>query len=136
MAESDQEQSATISYGTRSIYVVILVISFLVVVPISNLLVPRLIGIVGRIIGFYLRRKTAGRRAQILERVEEEQALLAGGRKRRYSDDDWENVESYEVGTAGNGETAAKDWDGIVGFFHPFWCVFAVAALRKFRMEY
>ncbi|KAI9730969.1 MAG: asparagine-linked glycosylation protein [Claussenomyces sp. TS43310] len=83
--------------------------------------VPRLLGWVGRSVGFYLKRKTAGRRIQILERVEgEEKSLLEQEKGRRDSDDGWENVEAYAAGTAQNGERADKEWEGIVGFFHPF----------------
>jgi hypothetical protein len=76
----------------------------------------------GRLLGWYLLRKTDGRRHQILERVEDEQKALdthsniSGG-----SDDEWQKVESCAVGTATNGEEANKEWDGIVGFLHPFW---------------
>jgi alpha-1,2-mannosyltransferase len=133
MAESSQEQSTSMNYGTRSIYVAILVISLFTAIPISKFLIPRLVSVVGQILGFYLRRKTAGRRAQILERAEEEeQSFSADGGKRRDSDEEWENVESYAVGTSENGKAAAKDWDGIVGFFHPFWYLFVVLVLRRF----
>lgn len=35
-------------------------------------------------------------------------------------DGDWENVEAYAVGSSPNGQTGEKQWDGVVGFFHPF----------------
>lgn len=35
--------------------------------------------------------------------------------------DDWENVEGYAGASAGNGEKGDSEFDGIVGFFHPFW---------------
>ena len=37
--------------------------------------------------------------------------------------DDWETVEALGVPSIGNGEKAPKEWDGIVGFLHPFWYV-------------
>ncbi|RAL65518.1 hypothetical protein DID88_001084 [Monilinia fructigena] len=58
-----------------------------------------------------------GGKAQVLERVAIDQKEYKG--KRRGSDD-WENVESCATGKANNGEKADKEWDGIVGFFHPF----------------
>lgn len=86
------------------------------------LLGPKIVAAASRTAGWYLRRKTAGRRAQILERVEgEEKALAEDQSTRRDSDEEWENVESYAAGTARNGEKAEKEWNGIVGFFHPFW---------------
>lgn len=87
----------------------------------SYLVVPKLVRYIGGIFGFYLRKKTAGRRAQILELVEaDEKEFLVNGGERRNSDD-WENVEGYAAATAGKEEKGKSDWDGIVGFFHPFW---------------
>ncbi|TAQ83417.1 hypothetical protein B7494_g8259 [Chlorociboria aeruginascens] len=81
---------------------------------------PKIFGYIGRTIGYYLRKKTAGRRAQILETVDtDEKEFIAKGGERRDSDE-WENVEAYAVGSSKNGEKADKEWDGIVGFFHPF----------------
>jgi alpha-1,2-mannosyltransferase len=103
-------------------YTIILALLLSIVPIFSVILVPKIIIAAGRIVGWYLRRKTAGRRAQILERVESEEKLFAVDEgSRRDSDEDWENVESYAAGTAKNGEKADKEWDGIVGFFHPFW---------------
>jgi alpha-1,2-mannosyltransferase len=93
------------------------------VVPLVALfLAPKVITATGRTVGWYLRRKTEGRRAQILERVDgDEKALEADKSSRRNSDEEWENIESFAAGTAKNGEKADREWDGIVGFFHPFW---------------
>ena len=86
------------------------------------LLGPWIITAAGRALGWSLRRRTAGPRVQILERIEGEEKALANDQSaRRDSDDDWENVESSAVGSAKNGEKADEEWDGIVGFFHPFW---------------
>lgn len=84
------------------------------------LVVPRLVFLTGRLVGYYLEKKTAGRKAQILELVQEDegQFLAVGGEK---DSDDWENVEGYITASANNGGKGDKEWDGIVGFFHPFW---------------
>ena len=85
------------------------------------LLGPKLLFKVGRMLGYYLRKKTAGRKAQILELVDaDEREFKEEGGEQRDSDE-WENVEAYAVGSSKNGEKADKEWDGIVGFFHPFW---------------
>lgn len=82
---------------------------------------PKLLFKVGSMFGYYLRKKTAGRKAQILELVDaDEKEFKEEGGERRDSDE-WENVEAYAVGSSKNGEKADKEWDGIVGFFHPFW---------------
>lgn len=78
---------------------------------------------VGSLLGWYLRRKTEGRRARILEVMDDD--LKAYRQKRQdekesSDDDDWERLESHAVGSSKNGDKADKDWDGIVGFFHPF----------------
>ncbi len=84
----------------------------------------------GLALGWFLRRKTDGRRARIFEVTEEDEKKFEaeGGASKQQqpaSDDEWENVDAYTAGSVGNGETARKDWDGIVGFFHPFWYVVA-----------
>lgn len=73
--------------------------------------------------GGYLRKKTEGRRGQILELVEKDQKEWEEkvGKEKRDSDE-WETVDSYAAATAKNGEKAVDaEWEGIVGFFHPFW---------------
>jgi alpha-1,2-mannosyltransferase len=102
-----------------------LILGFL---PITVILLgPKLFFWLGNSAGYYLRKKTAGRKAQILEltKNEEEEWEKSGkgkgkGKERRDSDE-WESVDAYAVGTAKNGEKGEQEWDGIVGFFHPFW---------------
>lgn len=82
---------------------------------------------VGAGFGWYLRRKTEGRRHQVIEIMEVDERRFAQEEapdtKRSSSDDDWETVDGYTTGTADNGAKGQKEWDGIVGFFHPFWFV-------------
>ncbi|KAH8678350.1 hypothetical protein BX600DRAFT_409325 [Xylariales sp. PMI_506] len=91
-------------------------------VPIIFRLLSRTLGTT---LGWYLRRKTEGRRALIHRVTEEsEQAYEKEGLSKRSSnstlDDEWESVEASTAGTAKNGGGGEQDWDGIVGFFHPF----------------
>lgn len=79
---------------------------------------PKLVGYLGRTVGFYLRQKTAGRKAQVLERVEIDEKEYRENKEKSRDSDDWENVESYATESEGKGD---KEWDGTVGFFHPFW---------------
>lgn len=79
----------------------------------------------GSLLGWYLRRKTEGRRSRLLEVMDAE--LNAYREKKRQhdrasdnDDDDWEKLDSFAEGSSKNGDKADKDWDGIVGFFHPF----------------
>jgi alpha-1,2-mannosyltransferase len=88
---------------------------------------PALIQLGIESIGWYFTRKTAGRREQILERVEEEEKAWNENRKKQEpekgvdGDAEWEKVDGFEAGVAGNGEKGEKEYDGIIGFFHPFW---------------
>ena len=82
---------------------------------------PKLLFRIGSTFGYYLRKKTAGRKAQILELLEADEKEYKEEDGGRRDSDDWENVEAYAVGSSNNGGKADKEWDGIVGFFHPFW---------------
>lgn len=74
--------------------------------------------------GFYLYKKTAGRSSQITDRVDEdEKKWVAAGNKKSDSDEEWENVEGYAALTTAKNEKADLDWNGFIGFFHPFWYV-------------
>lgn len=100
----------------------VLIVLILACTPITVMLLgPKILFYVGRTLGFYLRKKTAGRKEQILQvTADEEKEFLAKGGDKRNSDD-WETVETSAVGTAKNGEKAEPEWNGFVGFFHPFW---------------
>ena len=92
---------------------------------------PAIIGIIGETIGNRLINKTADKREKILNRVkkDEEELFVKGvikkteGEHKPENEDDWEQVEKYEAAEAKNGaplEKDDKDWEGVVGFFHPF----------------
>jgi alpha-1,2-mannosyltransferase len=99
--------------------------SVLAIFPLVALFViPIAWRLVGASLGWYLRKKTDGRRCRILEVMEEDRRAFAESNKEhKGSDDEWENIDAHAVGTSGNGEKGEKEWDGIVGFFHPFWYV-------------
>lgn len=115
----------------------IFIVSILGFLPLFVLLAgPKLVFWAGGLMGGYLRKKTAGRKAQILELVENEQREWeekGGKEKERRDSDEWETVDSYAAGTAKNGEKAVDaEWDGIVGFFHPFWWVCCFNAMHLY----
>lgn len=89
-----------------------------------NILVRVLSQTVGAALGWYLRRKTDGRRALILRVTEEDERAFQENSPSKSSgsslDDEWENIEGAVTGTAKNGGKGESDWNGIVGFFHPF----------------
>jgi alpha-1,2-mannosyltransferase len=115
------------TFGLGSKTKTMILAAIIACLPLTTFLLgPKLLFYVGGTLGYYLKKKTTGRRAQILEMVEaDEKAFLAKGRDRRDSDE-WENVESYATGSARNGEAGDAEWDGFVGFFHPFWYGFYI----------
>ncbi|KAL0470575.1 alpha-1,2-mannosyltransferase [Neurospora intermedia] len=98
-------------------------ISLFTIGPLLALFIPFIWRLVGSSLGWYLRRKTDGRRCHILEVVEADErkyrdSKSAKGRKEEKEDrDTFNNTEA--TGTS-DGKVYDKDWDGIVGFFHPF----------------
>lgn len=100
------------------------------------LLLPRLWRLAGTILGWHLKWKAAGRRRLLLSimaadehRYQEErkksnkvdgEAGKDGQTASGSSDEDWENIDAFPAGSAANGDKGEKDWEGIIGFFHPF----------------
>jgi alpha-1,2-mannosyltransferase len=121
----DGSQPYTLGMTKSRTILVAFVLGFLPLVVV--LLGRKLMFGLGNSLGFYLRNKTAGRKAQVLEAtLQEEEEWEKSGREKekargRRDSDEWESVDAYAVGSAKNGEKADQEWDGIVGFFHPFW---------------
>lgn len=117
------EEMFTINFfglgSKRSAILLALVIG---VTPLFVLLVgPKLFGYLGRSLGSSLEKKASTRKDEILKKVEEDERAFTATSEKRRNSDDWENVESYATGSAKNGDKAEEEWQGIVGFFHPFW---------------
>ncbi|KAH6651561.1 hypothetical protein BKA67DRAFT_571226 [Truncatella angustata] len=79
----------------------------------------------GTSLGWYLWRKTEGRRELIIRSSEEDERKFQESGSSKSSagsslDDEWENIEASTTGTSKNRDKASQDWTGIVGFFHPF----------------
>ncbi|KAL8956886.1 MAG: hypothetical protein Q9193_005704 [Seirophora villosa] len=74
------------------------------------------------IVGWSLRRRTRARRDILLARVkvEESQYQLSAQHSTRSDDGDWEKVDKHAAGSAPNRTEPGDDWEGIIGFFHPF----------------
>jgi len=86
------------------------------------------------VIGAHLRSKTASRRQILLERAAEEERALArkdAAGRRSQLDDEWEKVESSSTPSSGNGEKASGQYEGVIGFFHPFWSVTSVPSAGR-----
>ncbi|KAI0967931.1 glycosyltransferase family 4 protein [Xylaria arbuscula] len=76
------------------------------------------VGIVGSWAGWYLRKKTEGRRALILRATEEEEARLRDSDKSEGVTSS--DREKGETGRVHDDDKSDREWDGIAGFFHPF----------------
>lgn len=77
---------------------------------------------VGTSAGWYLRKKTDGRRSLILRVTEEDERKYQEAKPAKDSrssslDDEWEEM---GASAAADGPEGDRDWAGIVGFFHPF----------------
>lgn len=74
--------------------------------------------------GCYLRKKTEGRRAHITEVMETDQKAYRRRNSEGKGAEDKRRGYISDSAAAWDGkdeERASKEWDGIVGFFHPFW---------------
>lgn len=70
--------------------------------------------------GWSLLSQSRERKAAIVAKVAKDRAALTAEQDLQLdTDDGWEKVE--RVGEAVNGESLQKEWNGVVGFFHPFW---------------
>lgn len=103
----------------------ILLVTALAFIPLSILSFPYLLQGIGSIVGNWLRRKTAQRRAALKSKSDAERAEAEEQRKSQSSEEeDWEKVGPSRSGS--DAETkdeikVDKDWDGVIGFLHPFW---------------
>ncbi|EHY55714.1 asparagine-linked glycosylation protein [Exophiala dermatitidis] len=70
-------------------------------------------------LGWFLEEKTKERRAAIAARIARERAAVHERQEiSREVEDGWQNIE--KTGTAENGKSPQDEFNGVVGFFHPF----------------
>lgn len=96
--------------------VMFVILSLLLSVLISVLSFPKIVRFLTAQAGQYLRRSSRTRRELLLARVENETKKYEADHT-EIEDYDWEEIAS--VATSSN--KGDKQWEGIVGFFHPFW---------------
>ncbi|OJD13265.1 hypothetical protein AJ78_06260 [Emergomyces pasteurianus Ep9510] len=90
------------------------------------LIAPRLAAyvfrFVFRLIGWLIARKYRWKRDLIRVRIrlEEEEYQSRKTKYVKQEDEDWEKVETSGVGTVSSGNTVEDNWEGMIGFFHPF----------------
>ncbi|TDZ31162.1 GDP-Man:Man(3)GlcNAc(2)-PP-Dol alpha-1,2-mannosyltransferase [Colletotrichum spinosum] len=97
-------------------YVVIPIIAF---IPLATyVMLPLLKRGIGAVLGWYLRKKTEGRRAQLLELMAAEQQSFRQSASTKTSGNK-SGMLAHASGSSVRDERD-KNWTGIVGFFHPF----------------
>ena len=87
---------------------------------------PRIVRAFGRSLGWTLKQKTDGRRALLVSLMDGENrksSEKSSLETKSTSSGEWQTVQGTDLGAVDGAEKASKDWDGIVGFFHPFWFV-------------
>lgn len=116
------------------------------------------LGLLFRGVGFLIQRRTRSRREYVVAhaRSEEEEYRAqqtknpaSSAPRSQPEDEDWEKVDGSGSGAvrrasssgsnvSGDGENGTKagsgkddDWDGIIGFFHPFWYGFSRTSGRR-----
>lgn len=94
-------------------------LSLLLSLIVSFIFFPAIVRFLGQQVGHYLRRSCLTRRELLLARVATESKNYEAEHA-DVEDYDWEEIAS--VATDGRvGSKQDKQWEGIVGFFHPFW---------------
>jgi len=95
-------------------------LSLLAPVIISLVFLPKIVCILVQSLGQYLRRHSRTRRGLLLTRVANEIKIHeATHTSTKSEDDEWEQIGTTR-GNVGTGQETDCEWDGIVGFFHPF----------------
>lgn len=72
-------------------------------------------------------KKTEGRKALLVSLMDEDNAKSQDqmSESKSNSSEEWEKIQKDDFGKASPLNDKRKDWDGIIGFFHPFWYVSA-----------
>lgn len=82
---------------------------------------PGFLSVAGRVAGWVMCKRTEGRRAQLIALMNEDDKTF---RARRENSPEHRSAEDRrsQMGAA-DAVKDRGDWDGIIGFFHPFWYV-------------
>ena len=88
----------------------------------SLTLLPSTLSIFGRLLGWRLRKSTQSRRDLLIARTsfEHKQAASTKTEERTTLDEEWEKVDRSRSRSS-NGDVSDDSFEGIIGFFHPFW---------------
>ena len=121
---------------SSTIATVVTLLAFIVLTP---ALAGWVIRLALRGLGCWIRRRTKWRKDLIRARVRAEEDDYRSKATRQApapttvkaeDEEDWEKVEGYtgnnglSASSSSTGTDEKSDWDGVVGFFHPFWYVY------------
>lgn len=94
--------------------------SLLISVLISVLFFPSIVRFLAAQVGHSLRRSSRSRRELLLARVATE-AKKYEVEAPETDNHDWDEIAAVATGGKEGSSKADEQWEGIVGFFHPFW---------------
>ncbi|KAJ0169077.1 GDP-Man:Man(3)GlcNAc(2)-PP-Dol alpha-1,2-mannosyltransferase [Colletotrichum tanaceti] len=105
------------SFGIDPWTLAYVVVPSIALAPIAAFIMfPFIMRGLGSLLGLYLRKKTEGRRAQLLELMNAEQQSFKHSSKKSAAS----NRRHVQAQASGSSEKNAAGWAGVVGFFHPF----------------
>ena len=116
-------------FGLSPSVITFIVAPFIALIPMLVLFgIPALWQALGSLLGTYLRRKTDGRRAHLLDVMADDEKNYTedseeDDKGEKGKKDIWKKIEASILEKLPQGDKADREWSGIVGFFHPFWCV-------------
>lgn len=101
----------------------LILLSLLSPVLLAVIFLPTTLHLLAKLVGKRLHRSSNTRRELLLARVAKETKQFEAERQNSgKDDDDWEKISPSSAGSAvTRGAKVDSEWDGIVGFFHPFW---------------
>jgi len=99
-----------------------LLFTLAVATGLTAFLLPYVFALACQTVGSTVKSRTSSRRALLIARAntEEEGTTKESSGLQAQLDSEWEKVEKHSTPSSTNGEPATQDWDGVVGFFHPF----------------
>lgn len=74
------------------------------------------------LVGSNVKSKTESRKQLFLDRAAKEEAETSrkDATSQSQLDGEWEKIDASTPSSI-NGDKEAKSWEGVIGFFHPFW---------------
>jgi len=94
-------------------------LAVLAAVPIVPIILLALLEVSLWCLGFYLETSTRERRQAIRAQVNRDTAAVKQKQDTTSEEEEWEKARGLQ--TTEKESSKGNGWDGIIGFFHPFW---------------